>query len=209
MLMLIARSAAGEPPAKMTAALENAIREVDPDFDRGGHRHRRGWLRKKSMDDFFNQFGVAAIAGGVTLLLAALGIYGVVGLMVTRRTREMAVRVTLGASRPRVIGMILFDVVKLVAPGVAVGVLITVAACSPRGRDHPSAPSSRWPTSPAPRLRSSPRSLASLAPARRAASVQPMVAMRSTSGRREATVRKRWSVRQGPRNVLTLVIFFK
>ena len=56
--------------------------------------------------------------------------------MVTTRTREIAVRVTLGASRPRVIGMILFDVVKLVAPGVAVGILITGRSCSPRGRDR-------------------------------------------------------------------------
>ena len=73
----------------------------------------------------------------MTLLLAALGIYGVVGLMVATRTREIAVRVTLGASRPRVIGMILFDVVKLVAPGVAVGLLITAALVRLTEGGHP------------------------------------------------------------------------
>jgi len=60
-------------------------------------------------------------------MLSALGVYGVVGSMVSTRTREIAVRVTLGASRSRVVGMVVFDVVKVVAPGVAVGLLIAFA----------------------------------------------------------------------------------
>ena len=78
------------------------------------------------MNDFLTQSAVAGGAGGVILMLAALGIYGVVGLMVATRTREIAVRAALGASRRRVLGMIIFDVVKLVLPGVAVGVVLTV-----------------------------------------------------------------------------------
>jgi hypothetical protein len=58
-------------------------------------------------------------AGGVMLILAAPGIYGVAGLMVATRTREIAVPVAVGASRGRVLSMILVDVVKLVTPGVA------------------------------------------------------------------------------------------
>ena len=177
-LMLVARSAAGEPAPKMTAAVENAIRESDADFDRADIV-TGVWLRKKSMDDFFTQFGVGAIAGGVCLLLAALGIYGVIGLMVTSRTRELAVRVTLGASRPRVIGMILFDVVKLVAPGVAIGMVITVGLVRWDGGIRISA------VEPLAYIAGAAIAiltavLASLGPARRAASIQPMVAMRST-----------------------------
>ena len=85
------------------------------------------WLRQNSMRDFLVQSAVAGGTGGVILMLAALGIYGVVGLMVATRTREIAVRVALGASRRRVLGMILFDVVKLVTPGVAVGLVLTAA----------------------------------------------------------------------------------
>ena len=85
------------------------------------------WLRKNSMDDFLTQSAVAGIAGSVILTLSALGIYGVVGLMVATRTRELAVRVALGASRRRVLGMVLFDVVKLVLPGVVVGLILTAA----------------------------------------------------------------------------------
>ena len=177
-LMLVARGGAGEPETKLTAALENAIREHDRNFDRG--RIVTGVsLRQYSMDDFINQSMFSGIGGGVTLLLAALGLYGVVGLMVTTRTREIAVRVTLGASRPGVIGMILFDVVKLVAPGVAVGALITAILVHLEGgitlsNIEPLA----YVAGAAIAILTA--VLSSLAPARRAASVQPMVAMRST-----------------------------
>jgi predicted permease len=177
-VMIVARSAPGEPAMKVTAALENAIRELDPDFEPASIVTGT-WLRQQSIDDFLNQSAAGGIIGGVILLLSALGIYGVVGLMVSSRTREIAVRVTLGASRPRVIGMILFDVVKLVAPGVAVGLLIAVAIVRLEGGVTVST------TEPLAYVAGTAIAMltavaSSLAPARRAASVQPMVAMRST-----------------------------
>jgi putative ABC transport system permease protein len=177
-VMLVARSAVGEPPAKLTAALENAIREVDPHFNRASIV-TGVWLRQRSMDDFLNQSAFAGISGGVALMLAALGIYGVVGLMVSARTREIAVRVTLGASRPRVIGMILFDVVKLVAPGVAIGLLIPAVLVRLEGGISVSNIEPLAYVAGA-AIAILTAVLASLGPARRAASVQPMVAMRST-----------------------------
>jgi ABC-type antimicrobial peptide transport system permease subunit len=177
--MLIARSAAGQPAMQLTTALENAIREHDPDFDRA--RIQTGVsLRQYSMDDFLNQSAFAGIAGGVTLLLAALGLYGVVGLMVTTRTREIAVRVTLGASRRRVIGMILFDVVKLVAPGVAVGVLLTAVLARLEGGVVSLSTVEPLAYAAGAAIAILTAVSAGLAPARRAASVEPMVAMRST-----------------------------
>ena len=65
-----------------------------------------------------------AFAGGVVLILAALGIVGVVGFMVATRTREIAVRMALGSTRLRVFGLMLSDIVKLVIPGVAGGLLL-------------------------------------------------------------------------------------
>jgi ABC-type antimicrobial peptide transport system permease subunit len=123
---------------------------------------------------------VAATVGGVLLLLAALGIYGVVGLMVATRIREIAVRVALGASRRRVIGMVLFDVVKLVMPGVAVGLLLAVAFVRLNGEDFGISLSTLEPLAYVigPAIAVLIAIAASLAPARRAASVQPMVAMR-------------------------------
>jgi ABC-type antimicrobial peptide transport system permease subunit len=179
-LLLIARSAAGEQPAKITAALENVVRELDPEFRRD--RIVTGVsLRKNSMDGFLTASAVAGVTGGVVLLLSALGIYGVVGLMVATRTREIAVRVALGASRPRVLGMILFDVVKLTTPGVVVGVILTAAFIRLNGENMGISLSNvetlAYVVGAA--IAMLVAVLASLAPARRAASVLPMVAMRS------------------------------
>jgi len=105
----------------------------------------------------------------------------VVGLMVATRTRELAVRVALGASRRRVLGMVLFDVVKLVLPGVVVGIILTVAFTRLNG-DNLGIPLSN--VEPLAYVAGAAVAvlvavLASLAPARRAACIQPMVAMRT------------------------------
>jgi predicted permease len=179
-LMLIARSAPGQQPAQLMGALENVIRERDPEF-KASDIVTGAWLRKNSMDDFLSQSTVAAVAGGVILVLAALGIYGVVGLMVATRKREIAVRVALGASRARVIVMILFDVVKLVSPGVFVGMILTAALIRLNGENMgiPLSNVENLAYIAGAAIAVLVAVLASFAPARRAASVQPMIAMRS------------------------------
>jgi ABC-type antimicrobial peptide transport system permease subunit len=179
-LMLIARSAPGEHPQSTTAALEHVMRNLDPEFRRD--RIVTGVsLRKRSMDDFLTQSAVAGGAGGVILLLSALGIYGVVGLMVATRTREIAVRVALGASRSRVLRMILFDVVKLTTPGVVFGLVLAAALIRLKGEDMgiplSNVENLAYPAGAAIAILVA--VLASLTPARRATSVLPMVAMRS------------------------------
>jgi predicted permease len=179
-LLLIARSAAGEQPERIAAAIENVVRELDPEFRRD--RIVTGVsLRKNSMNDFLKQSAIAGAAGGVILMLSALGIYGVVGLIVATRTREIAVRVALGASRLRVIRMILFDVVKLTAPGVAFGLILAAAFMRLNG-DNMGISLSKVETLAyvlGAAIAILVAVLAGLAPARRAASVLPMVAMRS------------------------------
>jgi predicted permease len=180
-MMIVARSLAGEPSAKLTAALENAIREIDPEFDPASIVTGVS-LREYSMSDFLTQSAVSGISGGVVLTLAALGISGVVGLMVTTRTREIAVRVTLGASRRRVLGMILYDVLKLVAPGVGAGLLLTTALVRLNGGILGLPLSSLEPLAyvVGSAIVVFIAIVASLAPARRAATVEPMIAMKST-----------------------------
>ena len=179
-VMLIARSAPGEPAKKLTTALENVARELDPEFQPTAIITGVG-LREFSMNDFLTQSAVAAVAGGVILLLAALGIYGVVGLMVATRTREIAVRAALGATRWRVLVMIIRDVVKLVLPGTIVGVVLTIVLNRLNAENMGISLSNAEPIAyvVGPAIAILVAVLASLAPARRAASVQPMVAMRS------------------------------
>ena len=179
-VMLIARSAPGEPAKKLTTALEDVARELDPEFQPTAIVTGVG-LREFSMNDFLTQSAVAAVAGGVILLLAALGIYGVVGLMVATRTREIAVRAALGATRWRVLVMIVRDVVKLVLPGTIVGVVLTIVLNRLNAENMGISLSNAEPIAyvVGPAIAVLVSVLASLTPARRAASVQPMVAMRS------------------------------
>ena len=188
-VFLIARSTPGETPQKMTAMLENAAHDFNPENRRFGTPDGIAyptvvtgvWLRKHSMDDFLTQSAVAAGAGGVILTLSALGIYGVVGLMVATRTRELAVRMALGALRRRVLGMVLFDVVKLVLPGVVVGVILTAALIRLNGENMgiPLSNVEYLSYVVGAALAVVIAVVASLAPARRAASVEPKVALRS------------------------------
>ena len=178
--MLVARSAPGEPAKKLTTALEHIARERDPEFQPTAIVTGVG-LREFSMNDFLTQSAVAAVAGGVILLLAALGIYGVIGLMVATRTREIAVRAALGATRWRVLVMIMRDVVKLVLPGTLVGVVLTIVLNRLNAENMGISLSNAEPIAyvVGPAIAVLVAVLASLAPARRAASVSPMVAMRS------------------------------
>jgi hypothetical protein len=179
-LMVIARSAPGESAAKLVAAVETVARELDPDFQPTRVVTGTG-LREYSVNDFLTQSTVAAVAGGVILLLSALGIYGVVGLMVATRTRELAVRVALGASRRRVLRMIVFDVVKIVTPGIGVGLVLTAALVRLNGENMgiPLSGVENLAYIVGGAIAVLVAVAASLIPARRAASVPAMVAMRS------------------------------
>jgi predicted permease len=179
-VMLIARSAPGEPAEKLTTALEDIARTLDREFQRTAIVTGTG-LRRFSMNDFLTQSTVAAAAGGVVLLLAALGIYGVIGLMVATRTREIAVRAALGATRRRVLVMIIRDVVKLVLPGTVVGVVLTIGLNRLNAENMGISLSNAEPLAyvAGPAIAVLVAVLASLVPARRAASVEPMTAMRS------------------------------
>jgi ABC-type antimicrobial peptide transport system permease subunit len=65
--------------------------------------------------------GLSAAFGLLATLLAAVGLYGVMSYAVARRTREIGVRVALGADRGRVLGLVLGEVALLAGIGMAIG----------------------------------------------------------------------------------------
>ncbi|MEO6443760.1 MAG: FtsX-like permease family protein [Gemmatimonadaceae bacterium] len=67
------------------------------------------------------------IAGGIALLLAAVGLYGLLSYVVGRRTREMGVRLALGARPRQVEAMVVRDAAVLALTGVAVGLIGAIA----------------------------------------------------------------------------------
>ncbi len=121
-VLLIARTDRDVSAAWWTAAFRRAVAEVDREVTPGplvlGNE-----LRRNSMAAFLTQSAVAAGGGSVALLLGGLGVYGVIGFMVATRSREIAVRMALGASRRGVIRLVLRDVLRLVVPGVVAGIL--------------------------------------------------------------------------------------
>jgi len=66
--------------------------------------------------------------GVLALLLAAIGLYGVMTYAITRRTSEIGLRVALGARRGAVVGMVLGDALRLVVVGIVVGIPLALGA---------------------------------------------------------------------------------
>lgn len=65
--------------------------------------------------------------GGLALLLAMIGLYGIMSYSVARRRNEIGIRIALGAAQVRVVRMVIAEVVRLVIAGLVIGALITIA----------------------------------------------------------------------------------
>jgi putative ABC transport system permease protein len=112
---------AGGSPAAITAAIRQEIRKSDPTLPifnvQTGEEARQGTFWQ------FRLFGwMFSIFGVIALVLASVGVYGVLSYSVSQRTQEIGVRLALGASRQNVFAMIVSHGARLAAIGILFGV---------------------------------------------------------------------------------------
>ncbi len=165
-------------PSALTADARRTLSQVDPGLPLFAVRTMDDVISDNAQWQRFLSALIGAFAA-LAALLAAIGIYGVLSYLVTQRTREIGIRMALGASRGRVVGRILGEGARLALIGFAAGLAGSLAA----GRIMASVLHEVQPRDPAV-LALTAGLLAVVAfaacylPARRAAKLDPMRALR-------------------------------
>ena len=168
-----------EPGAQPMAAIRRMVADLDPALP----ILQQGSLEEQIRTSLFPQrvaLWVAGSLGTVALLLALLGIYGVTAYSIAQRTREIGVRVALGADRPRILRLVLRQGLLLAFIGVAIGAAAAAGVTQLlRALLYGVPPTDAVAFVGAAVVLSLAALLASWIPARRAAAVDPVVALRS------------------------------
>jgi predicted permease len=107
-------------PAGLFPALRQAVRETDANVPIVGLRTLRQQV-DQSLTTERMLATLSAIFGLLATVLAAVGLYGVMAYMVALRTREIGIRMALGAGRPAVVWLIMREVMLLAGVGIAIG----------------------------------------------------------------------------------------
>jgi putative ABC transport system permease protein len=127
----------------------------------------------------FSTVLLGAFASGA-LLLAAIGLYGMLAFGVARRTREIGVRLALGATRSEVLGLVVRQGMTLTLAGLGLGIVGALGATRlMRGLLYQTQPLDPVTFASVPGILAVVALLACYLPARRAASVEPMAALRA------------------------------
>jgi len=165
-------------PSRHAADLRAAVKAIDPDQPVEGVMTMAAAFREQAQAARFMTMLMTGLSA-VALLLASIGLYGVTAYGVRRRLREIGIRVALGATGGNVVGLIVGSAWRVIAPGLALGVIAAVLGT----RALQGVLFGTSPTDPLVFLATvvtlaAVASLASYLPARRASRVDPIVVLR-------------------------------
>ncbi len=108
-------------PEQLVATVRRAVADIDANIPLTNVRTMHDVVAKSLARTSLTML-LLAIAGGMALVLAAVGLYGVISYIVTRRTREIGIRVALGAQVTEVIRGVTLQSLRLAMLGTAVGI---------------------------------------------------------------------------------------
>ncbi len=114
------------PPEQAFSSIRRVVNNLDPNLPVSGMET----LEKQQQESLIAERLVAALSAGfgiLATLLAAIGVYGVMAYVVAQRTREIGVRMALGAARGDVVWLVMKDVLVLAAIGIAIGLPAALA----------------------------------------------------------------------------------
>jgi predicted permease len=177
--LIVVKGRPGRNAAALLPSLRTAVASVEPGLPIYDVMTLEERIASTVSRPRFNALMLAMFAGAA-LLLAAVGVYGVMAYSVSARMRELGVRIALGATARQVVGLVLVEGVRLAGLGAAAGVAAAVAL----SRLMRSLLISVAPTDPA-ILGAAAFAIvavaiaAALVPARRASAVDPMIVLRS------------------------------
>jgi cell division protein FtsX len=163
----------------MVPALQRELRALDPELvfmDRGTMRD----LADVRLFPVRAGAWLIGAFGALALVVAAVGLYGVIGYSVSRRVREIGIRKALGARPSRLVGMVLGEGMVLVGIGGVIGAALAVAVARVLSSVLFVGPFDAVSFAMAFGVLAIVALLANAIPARRAAQVDPMVALRSS-----------------------------
>src|SRR5262249_22090056 len=113
-------------PVRMASAVQAAVQALDKDQPVSDVRSMDQWLAKSMAQSRFSS-ALLAIFASAALMLAAIGIYGVMSYAVSQRTSEIGVPMALGAERRDILMMVIGNSARLTLAGLGIGVALALA----------------------------------------------------------------------------------
>ena len=166
-------------PSTLTSAVRNIIRQLDANLPVADVRTMEDVVGGALSTPRFTSV-LLSIFAALALTLSAVGIYGVLSYVVSRRTREIGIRVAIGAGRAQVLTMVLGSGVSLAVYGIAAGLVLAFGVTRLlRGLLHGVTPADPATFVVVAASLTAVAALASVVPAWRASRVDPVIALRS------------------------------